>query len=120
MTHSQTHFSIGNDRNGHTASVRRGPVVVLLAALSAGILLFLIQLYRWLISPAQTFLFGANAGCRFTPTCSQYAVEAIRGHGAIAGSVLAFKRVCRCNPFVECGHDPVPRVDAGAKLKEKN
>jgi putative component of membrane protein insertase Oxa1/YidC/SpoIIIJ protein YidD len=37
-------------------------------------------------------------------------MEAIREHGAVAGSVLAFKRICRCNPFAECGHDPVPPV----------
>ena len=71
-------------------------------------LLILIQLYRWIFSPAQVFLFGGGSGCRFTPTCSQYAAEAIRHHGALAGSALAFKRICRCHPLGGCGHDPVP------------
>jgi putative membrane protein insertion efficiency factor len=69
---------------------------------------FLIQVYRWTLSPALVFLFGANSGCRFTPTCSQYAREAIQQHGAMTGSLLTLKRVCRCNPFGPCGHDPVP------------
>ena len=67
-----------------------------------------IRLYRWTISPAQTFLFGAGAGCRFTPSCSVYALDAVREHGAVKGTVLATKRICRCHPWGGCGHDPVP------------
>ena len=73
------------------------------------ILLFGIQLYRWLISPAQVVLFGAGSGCRFTPTCSQYAAEAIRHHGALRGGLMAVKRICRCHPLGDCGYDPVPK-----------
>jgi putative membrane protein insertion efficiency factor len=73
------------------------------------ILVFAIRVYRWTISPAQIFFFGPNAGCRFTPTCSQYAIEAIQTRGAIAGIFLAAKRICRCHPFGSCGHDPVPQ-----------
>lgn len=65
------------------------------------ILLGLIRFYRKFISP----LFPAS--CRFTPTCSAYAIEAIQKYGSIKGSWLAFKRVIRCNPFCEGGHDPV-------------
>jgi hypothetical protein len=71
-------------------------------------LMVAIRLYRWTISPAQTFLFGAGAGCRFTPTCSVYALDAVREHGAMKGTVLATKRICRCHPWGSCGHDPVP------------
>jgi putative membrane protein insertion efficiency factor len=71
------------------------------------ILIFVIRVYRWTVSPAQVFLFGANAGCRFTPTCSQYAIEAIHSHGVLTGSALAAKRICRCHPWGGCGHDPV-------------
>lgn len=74
------------------------------------LLLGLIQVYRWTISPLQTVLFGPQAGCRFTPTCSQYAAEAVRVHGAAKGSWLAARRICRCHPWGECGHDPVPKV----------
>ncbi|MDR1208941.1 MAG: membrane protein insertion efficiency factor YidD [Clostridiales bacterium] len=46
--------------------------------------------------------------CRFTPTCSAYALEAIRRHGAAKGALLAAKRLLRCNPFHKGGYDPVP------------
>jgi len=78
------------------------------------ILIFAIRVYRWMISPAQIFLFGADAGCRFTPTCSQYAMEAIQTRGAIAGSWLATMRICRCHPFGSCGHDPVEKLNLGS------
>jgi uncharacterized protein len=78
---------------------------------AATILIFAIRVYRWTISPAQTFLFGPTAGCRFTPTCSQYAIDAVHSHGTIAGSWLAAKRICRCHPFGKCGHDPVPKTE---------
>lgn len=62
----------------------------------------LIRGYRSLISP----LFPPS--CRFHPTCSQYAIEAIERFGAIRGSWLAVKRILRCNPFHPGGYDPVP------------
>ena len=46
--------------------------------------------------------------CRFQPTCSQYAVEAIKKYGFVRGSWMAAKRIVRCNPFTEGGYDPVP------------
>lgn len=48
------------------------------------------------------------AACRYTPTCSQYAIEAINKHGAIKGLWLAIKRICRCHPWGGSGYDPVP------------
>ncbi|MEI6193353.1 MAG: membrane protein insertion efficiency factor YidD [Verrucomicrobiota bacterium] len=72
------------------------------------ILVSAIRAYRWTISPAQLFLFGSTGGCRFTPTCSQYAVESISLHGSVTGGYLAAKRICRCHPWGGCGHDPVP------------
>jgi putative membrane protein insertion efficiency factor len=73
------------------------------------IFIFVIRVYRWTISPAQIFLLGSTGGCRFTPTCSQYAIEAIHSHGTLTGSILAAKRICRCHPWGDCGHDPVPQ-----------
>ena len=66
------------------------------------ILIIPIKAYQILISP----LLGPS--CRFTPTCSQYAVEAIQKYGPFKGSWLAFKRIIRCHPWGSCGHDPVP------------
>jgi putative membrane protein insertion efficiency factor len=48
------------------------------------------------------------ASCRFHPSCSEYAVEAIRRHGALRGTGLAAKRIARCQPFCKGGYDPVP------------
>ena len=66
------------------------------------LLIACIIFYRNAISP---YLPGA---CRFTPTCSEYAVEAIRRHGAGKGLLLAGWRILRCNPFCRGGFDPVP------------
>lgn len=66
-------------------------------------LIALLKGYKKLISPFQR---GRN--CRFMPTCSEYAMEAIETHGALKGSVLAIWRVLRCNPFGKHGYDPVP------------
>lgn len=61
-----------------------------------------IRLYQ-LIHP-----FFFSGVCRFQPTCSQYAIEAIRVHGVFKGFYLAFFRILRCNPFCKGGYDPVP------------
>lgn len=66
--------------------------------------------YRVVLSPMKLFLFGPGAGCRYTPSCSQYAIEAVTCHGAFKGSCLAAGRVCRCHPWGGYGHDPVPPV----------
>jgi uncharacterized protein len=79
--------------------------------LAQHILISAARLYRLTISPAQTLLFGPQAGCRYTPSCSAYAIEAVQRRGAIAGSWLAARRVCRCHPWGGCGHDPVPFGD---------
>jgi len=75
------------------------------------ILTLAIHVYRWTISPAQALLFGPAGGCRFTPTCSQYALEAIRKQGTVHGSWLATRRICRCHPWGGCGPDPVPQTE---------
>jgi len=75
------------------------------------ILILVVRVYRWTLSPAKTFLFGPLAQCRFTPSCSQYALEALRTHGALTGGWLATKRICRCHPWGDCGHDPVPPMN---------
>ena len=84
------------------------------------ILVFCVRVYRWVISPAKAVLFGPLGRCRFTPSCSEYALEALRGHGALAGSWLALKRIGRCHPWGGCGHDPVPAAKSKVQsLKSK-
>ena len=79
------------------------------------ILIFAVRVYRWMLSPAKIFLFGPSGQCRFTPSCSEYALDAVRTRGALDGSWLAVKRICRCHPWGDCGHDPVP--DAGGEVR---
>ncbi len=62
----------------------------------------LIRFYQYFVSP----LLGPS--CRFTPTCSQYAIEAIDGHGVLRGGWLAVRRLLRCHPWGGSGYDPVP------------
>ncbi|HRO83706.1 MAG TPA: membrane protein insertion efficiency factor YidD [Niabella sp.] len=62
----------------------------------------LIKFYQWVISP----LLGPK--CRFTPTCSQYALEAFKKHGIFKGFWLSLKRISRCHPWGGHGYDPVP------------
>lgn len=71
-------------------------------------LLALIQLYRWTLSP----LIGRQ--CRYLPTCSSYAADAIRAHGAWPGAWMATARLCRCGPWGGHGWDPAPAVKPDA------
>jgi len=64
-----------------------------------------VWIYRYAISP----LIGAN--CRYQPTCSAYAEEALRKHGAFKGGWLALRRIGRCHPWGGSGYDPVPEID---------
>ena len=64
-------------------------------------IIFLIELYRKFISPIK------KPSCRFYPTCSAYAIEALEEYGAIKGTALASKRVLKCHPFHPGGYDPV-------------
>ncbi|WP_119419812.1 membrane protein insertion efficiency factor YidD [Desertibaculum subflavum] len=64
----------------------------------------LIQAYRWFVSP----ILGVN--CRFAPSCSEYALEAVTRHGALGGGALAARRLCRCHPWGGSGFDPVPET----------
>lgn len=77
------------------------------------ILLALIRAYQLTLSA----LIGRR--CRYLPTCSDYAREAIRLHGAWHGTVLGFARVCRCHPWGQSGFDPVPKVYDGPVWRMK-
>lgn len=75
--------------------------------------IWLIRGYRMFISP----LFPPT--CRFQPTCSMYAIQAIERFGAIRGTWLATKRILRCHPFCPGGYDPVPESECSCKNHNK-
>jgi uncharacterized protein len=73
-----------------------------------GLATWLLRLYKRLISPL------LPASCRFVPTCSEYAAEAVARHGLFRGAILGFWRLLRCNPFSRGGYDPVTGSKADA------
>ena len=70
--------------------------------LTVRVMLILIRVYRLVLSPV------LPAACRYAPSCSTFAAEAIARHGALAGGVLAARRLMRCHPWSAGGYDPVP------------
>jgi putative membrane protein insertion efficiency factor len=81
------------------------------------ILILMIRGYQMTVSPALPVLFGPAGRCRFTPSCSQYAREAIQTHGVLAGGALAAGRLCRCNPWGASGEDAVPAARMHRRLR---
>ena len=73
-----------------------------IAKLPANIMILLIRVYQYTLSP----FIGRN--CRYTPTCSNYGIEAIKKYGAVKGGWLTLKRILSCNPWGGSGYDPVP------------
>ena len=67
------------------------------------VMIVLIRLYQKYLSPLKV-----RTHCIYTPTCSQYAIEALKKHGLIKGKLLSIWRILRCNPFAKGGFDPVP------------
>ncbi|MEM8886832.1 MAG: membrane protein insertion efficiency factor YidD [Bacteroidota bacterium] len=84
----------------------------MLRKLIGGFFLLLIKFYQFVISP----LFPPS--CRYTPTCSQYAKEAIQLHGPFKGGALAIKRISSCHPWGGSGYDPVPGTENQADESE--
>ncbi|MFB6343798.1 membrane protein insertion efficiency factor YidD [Saccharicrinis sp. FJH2] len=70
--------------------------------LLTGILVLLVKFYQYVISPL------IPASCRYTPTCSEYSVQALKKYGPFKGLWLSVKRILRCNPWGGSGYDPVP------------
>ena len=70
----------------------------------------MLRAYKWAISP----LFPPS--CRYVPTCSEYAMEAVERYGAVRGMLMALWRVLRCHPFARGGYDPVAKLAPGCHL----
>jgi hypothetical protein len=81
---------VSADRPTRTRRLATAPLVVL------------IKVYKYVISPV------IGPRCRFLPTCSDYALEALARHGAVRGGWLALRRIARCHPWGDSGYDPVP------------
>ena len=82
------------------------------------VLLVLLAVYRWCISPLLHALMPG--GCKFEPTCSRYAAEAIEMHGASHGGWMALRRLLRCHPFTRGGFDPVPLPNDAGQTQSKS
>ncbi len=78
--------------------------------MTATLLLF----YKRVLSPTLHAITGGLGGCRFQPTCSEYAAIAVSVHGPVRGTLMALRRVLRCNPLHRGGFDPVPEAHCGA------
>lgn len=72
------------------------------------LLILPVRLYQRFLRPVLRVLSGPMAGCRYTPSCSAYFIEAVQVHGALKGACLGIWRILRCNPWGGSGHDPVP------------
>ena len=92
----------------HSLSGRAHGLLGLPANLPRRLVCGLVRLYQITLGPALPAIAGPGCGCRFTPSCSHYALEAVRTHGALSGSWLAVRRVARCTPLCTGGFDPVP------------
>jgi len=84
------------------------PALVRSPSLAASAAVGLIHIYQRTVSPVLPALFGPSCGCRFSPTCSHYAAEAVGAHGTLKGAWLTARRLVKCTPLHPGGHDPVP------------
>jgi len=75
-----------------------------------GVVVQLLRAYKWAISP----LFPP--ACRYVPTCSEYALEAVERYGAVRGLLMAAIRICRCHPFARGGYDPVVKSSPSSHI----
>ena len=82
-------------------------IMTALLRLPQTVLIGLVKGYRLLLSP------WLGSACRFEPSCSAYSLQALRQHGAVTGSYLTLRRLTRCHPWCDGGHDPVPQAAPG-------
>lgn len=86
------------------SAIRAAPSIL------AGFVVVLLRLYQYFLSPLKQILFGSACGCRFYPSCSAYAQEALIRYGFFYGCQLSLRRLVRCHPWNPGGFDPVPNL----------
>ncbi|MDR0533831.1 MAG: membrane protein insertion efficiency factor YidD [Verrucomicrobiales bacterium] len=72
------------------------------------LLILAVRFYQVALSPLKPLIGGSMGCCRYSPSCSTYAIEALRRHGAWRGGIMAARRILRCHPWGSAGYDPVP------------
>jgi len=82
--------------------------VKILAKFLSTLIYYAIRFYQKFLNPILKVIGGPNSGCRFSPTCSNYFLQAVNIHGPYRGSWLGIRRIMRCHPWGGCGDDPVP------------
>jgi putative membrane protein insertion efficiency factor len=80
----------------------------MIARIATSLIRWLIRFYQIALRPMIKFTAGPSAGCRFTPSCSHYFLQAVEAHGPLTGSWHGIRRILRCHPWGGCGYDPVP------------
>ena len=108
MTRADVITSSSASRTTVAAERAPGGRMTFLVSLPTRALLALVWVYQRTLSPALPVILGPTCGCRFAPTCSHYAAEALREHGAVIGSFLTLRRLLKCSPLHPGGFDPVP------------
>jgi len=78
----------------------------------------LIRIYQRILRPMLKFSAGPGAGCRFSPSCSNYFLQAVEAHGPLRGSWLGICRIFRCHPWGGSGYDPVPQARSAAPASD--
>jgi uncharacterized protein len=86
----------------YSANVTAVRIIAIITAMPRTVLILLVRAYQIVLSPL------LPASCRYYPSCSTYAIEALERHGALRGGWLTLRRLARCNPFKPGGYDPVP------------
>ncbi|HEX4785378.1 MAG TPA: membrane protein insertion efficiency factor YidD [Candidatus Sulfotelmatobacter sp.] len=97
------------NHEGHEGSRRKTGLPNFLGRFAQYFVLRLLRAYKWAVSPL--FL----PACRYVPTCSEYAMEAVERYGGFRGGLMAVLRLLRCNPFARGGYDPVVKANAGSE-----
>lgn len=92
----------------------------MIARILTAVIRLMIRFYQRFLSPMLRFAAGPAAGCRYTPSCSSYFLQAVETHGPLRGSWYGICRIFRCHPWGGCGYDPVPPAGAAEETPARH